>query len=328
MRPARTPKWTIPGMRPRSEFAPDDLVRSIERRRTRFIAEVMIDPDAWTIAKAIAKDLRGSHGEGLRGIFVPSPEGEGTGHVYWWTARRASHHEGRLLLRLNPDRSDPGLLEVEVNVDRDTTLYYQFGMRQDDMAASTLVTAFLAHPSVGQLIDGCISRNGRLVLIDVDGRIRLSTKVPDNDPHEEIDGLRRAAWEAMQERARRWSRSRRRTDEHGHPMPDRGPIASFRRWMDAEGWILHRQPIPSISVEEGRIVLTWRGSDLRGIIVFEGVTMSSRTVMRGEWSEHGPVDVSTDHRMRTNGLRIPDMHGMRDHDAAAMTATAAIHGRD
>lgn len=322
------PAWTMAGTRPRSDFAPDDLLRSIERRRARFMPDVMIDADGWSIAKIIARDLRGSHGEGLRGIFVPSTEGDGPGHVYWWPARRASHHEGRLLLRLDPDRSSPRLLEVEVNVDRDTTMYYQFGIREDDMASSPLVAAFLAHPSVGELIDGCISRNGRLILIDVEGRIRLSSKAPDHDPHKDVEDRRRAAWATIEERARAWSRSRGRTDERGCPMPDRASIASFRRWMDKERWMLGRRPLPSITVDGSAIVLTWRGTDLRGTIVFDGSTMSSRIVMRGEWSEHGPVDVSTDHRMRRNGLDIPDMVGMRDQDAAIMPTTAAIQGRD
>lgn len=315
MKPARKQSWQMLGMRPRSEFAPDDLLRSIERRRARFMAEVMMDVDSWTIARVVARRLRGSHGEGLRGVFVPDDMGHG--HVYWWVASRASHHEGRLLLRLEPDRSSGRILEVEVNVDRDTTLYHQFGRGQDEPTFSSLIDSFLAHPSTGPLIDGCLSRNGRLLLIDPEGRIRLSSKIPADDPHEEIENRRRIAWNAIEERARAWARSRSKTDAQGRPLPDRASISSFRRWIASERWMLNRRPIPSMHVDGGTIVLTWRGSDLRATIVFDGGTMSRRTVLRGILSEHGPVDVSTDHRMRVNRLDVPDTYGMRDHEQAS-----------
>lgn len=297
-------------------------MRSLERRRARFMPEVVVDPSGWDIARLVARELRGSHGEGLRGIFVPD-EGE-YGRLYWWPAHRGSHYEGRLMLGRELDRSSSRLLEVEANVHRDTTVFFQFGIPQRDMDASSSVDAFMRHPTVSDQIDGCLARNGRLVLIDIEGRVRLSASPPKDDPYAELRSRREDAWSRLEREAEGWARSRRSVTDDGRAMPDRGSLASYRSWLRHGGWSFGYHPLPSVEFESGSIVLEWRGSDIHGTIRFQGTTMSSRTVIRGRWREEGPVDVSTPHRMRRNGLQINDVSQMKD-DERTLGATKAAH---
>jgi hypothetical protein len=318
--------YVVPGMRRRSDFAPDDLVRGLERRRARFMPEVVVDPSGWRIARLVAQELRGSHGEGLRGIFA-ADEGE-HGRLYWWPAHRASHHEGRLLLGMDADRTNDRLLEVEANVHRDTTIFFQFGIPQREADTSSTVDAFMRHPTVSDQIDGCMARNGRLVLIDIEGRVRLSSSAPKDDPYAELRRRREVAWTRLEHQAERWARSRRSTTDDGRAMPDRASLASYRSWLrDGRGWSFGHHPVPSVEFESGSIVLEWRGSDLHGIIRFDGTTMSSRTVMRGRWREEGPVDVSTPHRMRHRGLRISDVGRMKDDERTLGAAAATVRSK-
>jgi hypothetical protein len=328
MRPYRPRSYVVPGLYRRSEFAPEDLVRSLERRRARFMPNVVVDPSGWDIARLVARELRGSHGEGLRGIFVPD-EGE-HGRLYWWPAHKGSHYDGRMMLGMGLDRSSSELLEVEANVHRDTTIFFQFGIPQSELDASSSVEAFMRHPTVSDQMDGCLARNGRLVLIDVEGRVRLSASAPAGDPHAELRSRREAAWAHLGRQAERWARSRRPTTDDGRAMPDRRSLASYRSWLRHGGWCYGYHPLPSVEFENGSIVLEWRGSDLHGTIRFDGTTMSSRTVMRGRWREEGPIDVSTPHRMRRHGLRIDDVSGMKDDEgtlAAAKNIRRSRKGR-
>lgn len=310
MRPDRRPRWMRQGNRSRSDFAPEDLVRGLERKKARFMPNVVVDPSAWRIARMVARELRGSHGEGLRGAFVPN-EGE-HGRIYWWPSHVASHHQGRLLLGMDLDRSSQTILEVEANVHHDTTIFFQFGISKKDFDGSPMVDTFLRHPTIRDHIDGCLGLKGRLVVIDIDGCIRLTAQPPSNDPKLELRERRMAAWTRLEEQASAWARSRRSNVEDGRAMPDRRSLASYRCWLTNERWSRGHHPLPSVQFEGGSIVLTWKGSDLHGSLRFDGTTMSSRVVRNGRWKEHGPVDVSTKSRMRRNGLSMGAAHDMKD----------------
>lgn len=305
MRPARPIRWHMRGSHPRSEFAPEDLMRGVERDRTRFLPEVIVDPTTWEIARLVARTTRGHHGEGLRGLYVHSSEGAGT--TYWWPARLASHHQGRLLLRVGADRNSPNVHEVEVNLAEDGDLYLQFGKLDDEWR--DVERALVAHRSIGPLVDGCLSRNGRKIRIDHNGRLRITDRPIDSE--KEVQRRRHLAWSAFADEVDAWARTRRRTLPDGSPRPAGTIIANMRAWLAMQvGW-MSSDPLPTRRITRDGVVLEWRGTDRYAALTFEGTTMSCRSVVRGEVLEHGPVEVGTRRRMRTSSPRIDGLWDYR-----------------
>lgn len=287
MRPARPRRWNMGGSRLRSEFAPEDLMRGIERDRARFVSEVRLDLSSWRIARLLAVTLRGHPGEGLRGVFLPQ-EGE-HGRVYWWPAHLASHHQGRLLLGVVADRGVDDVLEVEANLHQDGTIYFQFGHHRYDIADHR--PAFLSHPAHAGLVDGCLASRGRLIRIDRHGQVRLGSG--EIETHDGIAEARHALWVALADEAAAWARSRRATIPDGRPMPDRRSLATFRLWAEDQiGWWSHH-PLPTITFEGDAIVATWRGRDLLAVLTFRGSEVAFRKVSGGVFEETPPATVTT-----------------------------------
>lgn len=304
MRPSRS-RWHMRGSRPRCEFAPEDLIRGVERDRARFLPEVAIDPSTWQIARLVARTTRGHHGEGLRGLLALSDDGPGT--TYWWAAHLASHHQVRLLLRLDADRSGGGIHEVEVNLAEDGDLYIQFGRLDSEW--EKVRDALVIHPSIGPLVDGCLARNGRKIRIDHQGRIRITDR--EIDCTGSIERRRHLLWSAFADEIDGWARSRRRILPDGSPRPVGATLATLRSWTRIQvGWMSH-QPMPHRTIRDGRVVLEWRGVDRSAMLIFDGTTMTSRTVVGGVEGGEGPVDVGTPARMHRRAPRIDDLWNYR-----------------
>lgn len=316
MRPFRAPRTPLPGRRRRTDMPPEDLARGLTRRRERLSSSIAVDPPPWTIARMVARELGGSRGEGLRGLYRG---GTGDGTVLWWPARLASHHEGRLLLGFPSSRSDPSILEVEANVHADTTIYFQFGLTPDEARTSALVEHFMSHPTISGSLDGCLASRGRLLLVDPEGRVRMSSETP-GDPRRALRERRRTAWDALSAEAATMARSRKGPAPGEPARPDRRSLSTYRLWLDDALRFGDPLPLPSFRTEEGAIVLEWRGPDLRGALRFDGGTMSSRSVVRGVWREHGPVDVSTPSRMWKRSLHVDEIHSMTDAEPRAAAA--------
>lgn len=280
-------------------------MRGVERDRARFLPEVVVDPTTWEIARLVARSTRGSHGEGLRGLYVPSDQGPGT--TYWWPARLASHHQGRLLLRLDADRNSRDVHEVEVNLAQDGDLYLQFGTLDDRWR--DVERALASHPSIGPLVDGCLSRNGRKIRVDHKGRLRITDRAIDSE--KAVEKRRHASWSAFADEVDGWARSRRPVLPDGSPRPNGMIIAGMRRWLAMQvGW-MSADPLPTRRVGRDLVVLEWRGTDRFATLSFEGTTMSSRTVTNGEVRENGPIEVGTPRRMRISAPSIDGLWGYR-----------------
>lgn len=238
--------------RPRNrwDMPPEDMARSLQRDKERFLSNLMVDPSAWTIAKKLAPRM-GHHGdEGLRGIYQPATQGPG--NLYWWIASGTSHHQGRLMMGLGADAE---ILEVEVNMGEDGTLYLcwsRFNDRED------LVDLFLKHPTM-MTIEGCLAVRGRQVQLK-DRRVRLldePAKAGDvlPDPAEVL----RPAWTGLLEEARLWTKSRRATLANGKPKPPMTSIRPYRAFLQHHlGWHAGT-PLPEIGIDEqGAICAIWR----------------------------------------------------------------------
>lgn len=306
MRHSKPRVWHIMGSRDRREFAPEDLVRGLERDRARFMAGVAIDPSSWTIARMVARTTHGHYGEGLRGVFVPD---DGHGKLYWWPAHLASHHQGRLLLRMDVLREASSIYEVEVNLDDDGDLYlqYQNGLPEHEV----LRRGFLAHPTIGPLVDGCLSRNGRKMRIDSFGRVRITERpIPTLGT---VSRSRHESWWALSDRADAWSRTRRRTMEDGSPMPHRPSLRTLRLWLEMATKWYSGHPLPGLTVKEDGFVMTWHGVDRRAALTISGTTASLRTVVDGVLTHADPVEVGTWSRMRTACPIPADMYAYRSH---------------
>jgi hypothetical protein len=290
---------------------PEDLATGMARDRRRFLEKVMVDPSQWRIARTLATRMRGEHGEGLRGVFTW--DGEGPGTIRWWFRDDAAHFMGRLHLGISRSGNDESVLEVEMNVDSDGTIYPCWSSGSE--TAEELGKAFTDHPTISPLIDGCLSRNGRLIVLSRDGTgIRLpKSPPPERDRRDPRHPGRQKQWDALVERVRTWSATRRRTEPDGSTPPSRTSLATFRLWIGTHStWHHANAPVPTVKVrEDGTIVATWRSSDHVIRHSYLAGTIHVREVCRGRLRETIHEGLTTDRRMGARGPRIP--YEMRSH---------------
>ena len=230
--------------------APADLARSLERNRARFRSRIMVDPSAWQIAKALAPVINNEGGEGLRGIFDPAQGAHGG--LFWWIARHASHHEGQLMLGYSPASE---ILQVEMNVDNDGTIYASWPGRE-----KALHPKFLAHPLLQNMVNGCLTYNGKQLQIR-DHRVKLlRSPATSADLAPSITDIRRPLWLALVAEADEWAKLRRSVLPDGRPRPIKDALVPYRVYLREQtsyGWF--RSPVPDCEILPDRTIqLAWR----------------------------------------------------------------------
>lgn len=280
------------------DLAPPDLARGMERDRARFLAGVLIDPSTWEIARTLQRHLRGRDGEGLRGVFVPAPDGPG--RLLWWIAGTASHAQGRRMIP--SDLRGDVMLEVEMNVGTDGTIYPCWSRFDDD--DGTLSESFLAHPTIGPLMEGSITRNGKQIVLGREGRgIRLlSAPAPDLDL-DEIEARASAAdWARLVDEADAWSRTRSVRTADGVALPDRRAIRLYRRWLDGQ-W--HGYAAPLVTIVDDAVVAEWRATDHYLRVTFDEDDVRVREIDGGRLREELAAGLDTEARLRRNAPSLP-----------------------
>lgn len=280
------------------DLAPPDLARGMERDRARFLSGVLVDPSTWDIARALQRHLRGRDGEGLRGVFVPEPGGPG--RILWWIAGTASHAQGRRMLP--PEMRSDVMLEVEMNVGTDGTIYPCWGRL--DEGRDDLVEAFLDHPTIGPLMEGSITRNGRQIVLGREGRgIRLlATPAPDVDLAEIEAKACQEDWDRLASEGDAWSRTRSGRAADGRILPTRAAIRLYRRWLDRQ-W--HGYAAPIVTIEGGIIVAEWRSTDHYLRVAFDGDDIHVREIDGGRLREEVAAGLNTERRMRRGHPSLP-----------------------
>jgi hypothetical protein len=280
------------------DIAPPDLARGMERDRTRFLSSLLVDPSTWEIARTLQRHMRGRDGEGLRGVFVPSSDGPG--RLFWWIAGTASHAQGRRMLP--PDMRADVMLEVEMNVGTDGTVYPCWSGFDDE--DGILSEAFLAHPTIGPLMEGSITRGGRQIVLGREGRsIRLlASPAPAVDLGEIEAAASLEDWSRLETEAGSWSRARSGFAPDGRTLPDRRSIRLFRRWLGRE-W--HGYAAPLVSIDGDAVVAEWRSTDHYLRVAFDGDDIHVREIDGGRLREERATGLDTEAKVRRDKPSLP-----------------------
>lgn len=286
----------------RSKATPADLARGLERDRARFKSSVVVDPSTWEIAKLLQLVLRGEPGEGLRGVFKPR-EGE-HGRLYWWPAHLMAHGQGMRLLGIE-DRVAGEVLEVEANVAGNGTIHLAWSGRPGGDAPDHSAR-FLAHPSISDLVDGCLARRGRQIVLTHDG-IRLTGRPVDDTS---IDAARQVArregWRAVSARVDVWTRCRRKMDPRGLPVPAADSLRPLRHFIaeHVDGW--HAPPVPMMTaMPDGAVHLRWSGGGSATSLIFRDRQVHVRLNDSGTVTHLEPITART---ARQVALGMPILH--------------------
>lgn len=280
------------------DLPPPDLARGMERDRARFLAGVLIDPSTWEIARTLQRHLRGRDGEGLRGVFVPAPDGPG--RLLWWIAGTASHAQGRRMIP--SDLRGDVMLEVEMNVGTDGTIYPCWSRFGDD--DGTLSEAFLAHPTIGPLMEGSITHNGKQIVLGREGRgIRLlATPATEVDLAEIEAKACQEDWKRLVSEGGAWSRTRSGRAADGRALPARASIRLYRRWLDRQ-W--HGYAAPIVTIVDDAVVAEWRATDHYLRVTFDGNDVRVREIDGGRLREIVAAGLDTETKLRRNAPSLP-----------------------
>lgn len=236
-----------------------DVERNRERRRTRFMENILIDIRPWTIGRKLQQQTGGESGEGLRGIYTEE-KGQAP-RIYWWAARQCSHNEGRQHLGIGSEHNKT-TLEVEANIDPDGTIYLCWSNLHDDMegkqGGESISDRFLLHPSLGTLIDGCLAVGERQIRLDENG-MHLCRPGEATDRDQIIYARRHKGWTKIIDLVGVWTRGRKPYLEDGRPRPPSSSLAPLRRYLSRMEGYCEFYPIPKLEIlDDGSLVFEWR----------------------------------------------------------------------